>query len=177
MAYTFGSNRHAGSWESDHIGVDFTFCKPAHPRLLDLELDASGFEQKWSEWEEEKSALFKELYLKLDELDEDLSEVTFLDAVQLLEVEVQDDWLGRWGKLKREVTSEEVEPLLSFVQEHIDKVDGVRSEATGEMVEKWAEIPVEGQREILGDLPPHEVAGLYMKIKRSAELPAKKKNG
>jgi hypothetical protein len=176
MAYQLGSrNKTTKSYESDATSMVFHFRKTSHPELLDVELDASDFAEKWNRLQDQKKPLFDELR---EQLEEDEEGVSFEDLFFRMDEETRADWNERFSALKSEMRSSDVEPVFDFIADHLTKIGGLLDE-DGETLEEplpWGDIDPADQEGILGSIPPYEVAELFYEIKQTIALTADQKN-
>ena len=176
MTYQLGSrNKTEKNYESTATSMVFYFRKTSHPELLDIELDAAGFSEKWTELQKEKRPLFKELE---DQLDEDEEQATYEELFKRLDEDEQADWNRRFTEIKSRIRSDDVAPVFDFIADHLTQIGGLLNE-DGEQLEdpiKWDDIPKEDQEGILGAIPPYEVADLFYEIRSTIALTVDQKN-
>jgi len=154
-------------YESDSIDVEFGYKKPSHPEILDIELDAAEFNEKWGKWEQDKSILFAELLTVSEPDDDDDTEIATLIA--RLDDEASKSWLQRLQQLKSQISSDDLKPVYAFISTHIITIDGVLG-ADGKPVKMWADLDQSARAEIMGAMTPYDVTGFYGDIKRSVML-------
>ncbi|QDG49298.1 hypothetical protein FIV42_00675 [Persicimonas caeni] len=174
MAYQLGQReRVAGAFDVSQLEITLKYRKTSHPELLDIEIHAAEFEQKWTDWSRAKSRLFDELepYIESD----DAADIKTAELLARLPDDLRDEWLDEFTTLKSGITSKDVEPVLDFIDDHIMKVDGIR-DRQGEPVTEWDDIPKADRLEVLADIPPHEIASLYGEIRKTIALTVDQKN-
>jgi len=176
MAYQLGqADRSVGSYESDTIEVTFHYRKPTHPALLDIKIMAASFTQKAAEYAESKGELFDEVR-GYAEGDEDPYAIGLDPLLDRMDEEDRESWWKRYNKTEMSITSEDVEPVIKFVSDHIKTVEGVVGPDGEEPVDQWDDLAPRYQREILEAIPPNEVTEVFIDIKQSISLSPDKKN-
>jgi len=174
MAFQIGqSNAVFDQWESDSIEVEFGYRKPTHPEVLDIELEAAEFNEKWKKWERDKAALFAELHA-VTTPDDDPDETLLAELISRLDEGARKTWRPRFSDLKSSISSDDIRPVFQFISAHLITIDGVLG-TDGKSVKAWADLDAAAQLEIMGAITPYEVAELYGEIKRSVQLKASEK--
>lgn len=175
MPYQLGQReRVTGAFKVAKLDVTLKYRKTSHPELLDLEIQAGAFEEKWTDWSERQAKLFDRLtpFLHVD----DANDIKVSQLWTRMPDDEREEWLADFRALKRGISSEDVQPVLDFVDRHILEVDGV-TDREGNAVTQWVNIPHDDRRELLGAIPPHEVANLYGDIRQTVALTVDQKNG